>query len=653
MGKALHALGLFCARRSLVVIGIWVALVLVVFGVGRQVRRRDQQRPRPFPGPAARRSRTCWRNGSRLSRTARTRSSSTSTKGKLTDQANKQAINDVDQGDEEGAARLQRHEPDQQRRPDRRPAVQGRSDRLRPRAARHRVRRARRGDRAEDLRHHRARRSRPGSRSQAAGSIGSELSDQPTESSEVVGILAAMLILTLVLGQPRRDGAPDHLRRRRPRVALAIVGLAGHLVAMPDTGATLATMIGLGVGIDYALFLITRHQEHLASGMPMRRVDRAVGRHVRQRDRVRRRHGRGGSGLAAGRRHPAAEHPRSRLGRRRRDGRAGRDLVAPRPARPPRPADPLACASRHSCASRTPAARLLGLLGGIRGAAPVWVTARSLLFLAPLIVAGALAAVRPGGHRRHLTGDDRAPGLRPDHGRLRRRLQRPAPGGVEARPGGDTERRVHQEVQPGDVAPEAAGPGAEGAPQGTETTREAAEATREAAEVLAGTAGATRVSAAAVAGPEGVAPATASGPRTPGSPARSAGSAAAGEQASLEQQQAQLEREQRHSRRSRRGCSAQATPSRSRPAPWRPKSVRWSGSWPESSATRRSSSAASSRQPATQAARPTAGPARRPQGREQELRRARPTRATGPMHRRPGAGARGTGRSSSTPRPSS
>jgi uncharacterized membrane protein YdfJ with MMPL/SSD domain len=53
-------------------------------------------------------------------------------------------------------------------------------------------------------------------------------------------------------------------------IALACVGLLGHLVATPDTAATLATMIGLGVGIDYALFLITRHQDQLAAGVEMK-----------------------------------------------------------------------------------------------------------------------------------------------------------------------------------------------------------------------------------------------------------------------------------------------------------------------------------------------------------------------------------------------
>ena len=111
----------------------------------------------------------------------------------------------------------------------------------------------------------------------AAGSIGSELSAEPTESSELVGILCAMLILTLVLGSLVAMGLPIVTAAVGLGIALALVGLLGHLVAVPDTGATLATMIGLGVGIDYALFLITRHQEHLAAGMAVHEsIARAV-----------------------------------------------------------------------------------------------------------------------------------------------------------------------------------------------------------------------------------------------------------------------------------------------------------------------------------------------------------------------------------------
>lgn len=101
----------------------------------------------------------------------------------------------------------------------------------------------------------------------AAGSIGSTLSTEGTETSEVVGIVAAMIILSLVLGSLVAMGLPILTAVIGLGVALSVVGLVGHAVAIPSSGPTLATMIGLGVGIDYALFLITRHQDNLRAGM--------------------------------------------------------------------------------------------------------------------------------------------------------------------------------------------------------------------------------------------------------------------------------------------------------------------------------------------------------------------------------------------------
>ena len=103
----------------------------------------------------------------------------------------------------------------------------------------------------------------------AAGSIGSTLSTEGTEQSELVGIVAAMVILSLVLGSLVAMGLPIITAVVGLGVGLATVGLIGHLVAIPSSGPTLATMIGLGVGIDYSLFLITRHQDQLRNGMPV------------------------------------------------------------------------------------------------------------------------------------------------------------------------------------------------------------------------------------------------------------------------------------------------------------------------------------------------------------------------------------------------
>src|SRR3954447_1160869 len=103
----------------------------------------------------------------------------------------------------------------------------------------------------------------------AAGNIGSTLSTDESETSEIVGILVAMVILSLVLGSLVSMGAPILTEVFGLGAALGLVGLAGHAVAIPSTGPTLATIIGLGVGIDYALFLVTRHQDQLRDGMSM------------------------------------------------------------------------------------------------------------------------------------------------------------------------------------------------------------------------------------------------------------------------------------------------------------------------------------------------------------------------------------------------
>jgi uncharacterized membrane protein YdfJ with MMPL/SSD domain len=51
---------------------------------------------------------------------------------------------------------------------------------------------------------------------------------------------------------------------------LAGIALLGHLVTVPSIAPTLATMIGLGVGIDYALFMVSRHRDQLTTGMEPR-----------------------------------------------------------------------------------------------------------------------------------------------------------------------------------------------------------------------------------------------------------------------------------------------------------------------------------------------------------------------------------------------
>jgi uncharacterized membrane protein YdfJ with MMPL/SSD domain len=99
------------------------------------------------------------------------------------------------------------------------------------------------------------------------GSVGSELSEPATESSEVVGLVAAMIILAFTFGTLVAMGLPIVSAVFGLAAGLSLVVLLGHVVTVPSVAPTLATMIGLGVGIDYALFLVSRHRLNRQQGM--------------------------------------------------------------------------------------------------------------------------------------------------------------------------------------------------------------------------------------------------------------------------------------------------------------------------------------------------------------------------------------------------
>ena len=99
------------------------------------------------------------------------------------------------------------------------------------------------------------------------GNLGGVLSKSPTESSEVIGLLAAMLILALTFGSLVAMGMPIITAVLGLAAALGLIGLLGHLLNIPTVGPTLATMVGLGVGIDYALFLVTKHRDQMVNGV--------------------------------------------------------------------------------------------------------------------------------------------------------------------------------------------------------------------------------------------------------------------------------------------------------------------------------------------------------------------------------------------------
>ena len=104
----------------------------------------------------------------------------------------------------------------------------------------------------------------------AGGYLGNAVSKADEGNSEAIGIAAAVIILLFAFGTVTAMVAADRHRDLRPGASLSIISLLGHVAEVPDVSSTLATMIGLGVGIDYALFIVTRHKLQLKDGMDMR-----------------------------------------------------------------------------------------------------------------------------------------------------------------------------------------------------------------------------------------------------------------------------------------------------------------------------------------------------------------------------------------------
>ena len=57
-------------------------------------------------------------------------------------------------------------------------------------------------------------------------------------------------------------------------IGSTLIALLSHVITMPDFATTLGVMIGLGVGIDYALFIVTRYREQTHDGPHRPRVGR-------------------------------------------------------------------------------------------------------------------------------------------------------------------------------------------------------------------------------------------------------------------------------------------------------------------------------------------------------------------------------------------
>ncbi|WP_432871057.1 MMPL family transporter [Microbispora rosea] len=95
-----------------------------------------------------------------------------------------------------------------------------------------------------------------------------------TGASEIAGVVFALLVLLFAFGTLVAALVPIFTALISIGVGLGLIAVLGHVVDVPSTASILATMIGLGVGIDYALFLLSRHRTLLAEGVPVQEAVR-------------------------------------------------------------------------------------------------------------------------------------------------------------------------------------------------------------------------------------------------------------------------------------------------------------------------------------------------------------------------------------------
>jgi len=104
---------------------------------------------------------------------------------------------------------------------------------------------------------------------EVGGSAVQSALQSPAEYSEVVGIAAAAIVLFLAFGSIFSMLLPILTAAAGVGGGLLSVGLLSHAMGIAGFAPTLGALVGLGVGIDYALFILTRHRTGLLAGKPV------------------------------------------------------------------------------------------------------------------------------------------------------------------------------------------------------------------------------------------------------------------------------------------------------------------------------------------------------------------------------------------------
>jgi RND superfamily putative drug exporter len=102
----------------------------------------------------------------------------------------------------------------------------------------------------------------PGLKIAAGGQVIEAAEGFSVGPATLISAIAALIILLLTFGSLIAAGMPLITAGLGLFTGVALIGLATHVTSIPNVSTDLALMIGLGVGVDYALFIVTRFREN-------------------------------------------------------------------------------------------------------------------------------------------------------------------------------------------------------------------------------------------------------------------------------------------------------------------------------------------------------------------------------------------------------
>jgi RND superfamily putative drug exporter len=110
----------------------------------------------------------------------------------------------------------------------------------------------------------------PGLQAAVGGAPVEQVVSAAPGASETIGLLAAIVVMLLAFGSVVAMGLPILAALVGVGMGFGVLVALSHLLTVPTFGPDMMIMIGLGVGIDYALFVVTRYRQGLGEGLEPR-----------------------------------------------------------------------------------------------------------------------------------------------------------------------------------------------------------------------------------------------------------------------------------------------------------------------------------------------------------------------------------------------